>query len=149
MSSKDKIKNKQKVSDILNRYKSALKIINDADLARYLKIRPNAVASWRFRGAVDYDMLIENSQNINLHWLFTGVGTHFFTKQEIALDSELLKQVLREVEEVEHQERLNLSPVQKSELILLLLEEVREDSSFMEGLEKRVKRLIYFISKLS
>lgn len=59
-------------NEILDRLKKAKNIHTDADLARFLKVNPSTVATWRVKKSMKYDRIIEYAYDIDLNWLFTG-----------------------------------------------------------------------------
>lgn len=66
----------QKVNLILKRFKAALKLKTDKELAKSLKIEANTLSNWKTRGTFDYKLFITfcEENNINIDWLITGEG---------------------------------------------------------------------------
>lgn len=67
-------KESQNAIIILDRLKEAYNITTDTELASFLGVKQNTVASWRSRNTVDYSLIISKCDNISLDWLFTGKG---------------------------------------------------------------------------
>lgn len=59
---------------ILNRLKLAKNLKNDAELARFLDLRPSTISGWTSRNSIDYDLVFSKCDDVNLHWLLTGEG---------------------------------------------------------------------------
>ena len=138
----------QKAIEIMEKYKTAFELKNDAALARFLEIKPNSLASWKFRGSVNYELLIAKSDNLNLNWLFKGLEPVFLQDNTITVEIEFLKLVVETMEEVSHEENIRLAPKKKSALLFLLLEQVLEDEESLEGLKMRTRRLMHFLANL-
>lgn len=64
--------------DVLERLKRACMLNNDAELARFLGVKPNTISTWKVRNSVDHGLIITKcGETIDLHWLFTGQGEAF------------------------------------------------------------------------
>lgn len=59
-------------SEILDRFKLANNISSNADLARFLSLKPSTVSNWYTRGSIDYDLIFSKCKRINFDWLITG-----------------------------------------------------------------------------
>lgn len=61
-------------SEILDRFKLANNLANNAELARFLDINPATVSNWYKRDSIDWDLIFSKCKRINLDWLITGEG---------------------------------------------------------------------------
>jgi len=69
------IKNKYSILlKILQRIKKAYNIKTDADLARFLGLKPNTLAMQKKRNAVDLDRIFKKCEDLNKNWLVDGIG---------------------------------------------------------------------------
>lgn len=59
---------------ILQRIKKAYNIKTDADLARFLDLKPNTLAMQKKRNAVDLDRIFKKCEDLNKNWLVDGIG---------------------------------------------------------------------------
>ena len=77
-------KKSQNTKEILKRFKKALNIKTDSDLAKYLGVRQNTISTWKARDSLDYKLLFSkcDENNINIDWLLTGEGDMFRKKQD-------------------------------------------------------------------
>lgn len=62
------------VNEILDKLKEIKNFKNDAELARALGVQPNTVSTWRSRGAMSYDSIIQfcEQEGIDLQLVLTG-----------------------------------------------------------------------------
>lgn len=68
--------NKQLVNytDVLERFKTAKNLRNDAELARHLGVSTAVISNWKARNTVNHDLLIEKAGDTSLSWLFLNIG---------------------------------------------------------------------------
>lgn len=59
---------------ILNLIKLHYKFKTDTDFAKFLGITPQALANWKSRNAIDYDVVYTKCVDIDANWLLTGKG---------------------------------------------------------------------------
>ena len=61
---------------ILDNLRNILNLRTDKQLAEKLEINLNTLSSWRNRNSVDFPLIIAfcASNNININWLFNGIG---------------------------------------------------------------------------
>lgn len=45
---------------------------SEAELARFLGIRPQTLNTWRGRESLDFDKILQKCKDYDLNWLFTG-----------------------------------------------------------------------------
>lgn len=62
--------------DILERLKQIKKLKTDADVAKFLNIKPNTLSNWKKRNSYDLEKIITKcaENNVDLNWLLTGSG---------------------------------------------------------------------------
>jgi hypothetical protein len=59
---------------ILNEIKNHLKFRKDSELARFLGVKPQTLASWHARNSYDLEVLYEKCKDISPDWLMSGKG---------------------------------------------------------------------------
>lgn len=69
----------QNVDAILNRFKMAMSLQTDAEIASILGKSRNSVPMWRARRSIPIEEMIDASQNVNISidWLLTGHGAMY------------------------------------------------------------------------
>lgn len=61
-------------SQILKEIKSHYGFVKDTDFAHFLGISPQVLSNWYTRNTFDYDILYTKCVDVNIDWIFTGVG---------------------------------------------------------------------------
>lgn len=56
------------------RIKRALDVTTDKELGQVLDLNKSTLSMWKKREKVDYELLFNKCEHINLHWLLTGEG---------------------------------------------------------------------------
>lgn len=79
---------KQK-SIVLDRIKEAYKLKSNAELARFLGVKPNTISNWYARNSIDYDIVFSKCEGTNLDWLINGISKSHITSETISLSREL------------------------------------------------------------
>ena len=88
---------------------------------------------------------IVKNTDINPYWLLTGEGE--MEEVSESLRYELLKNVIKTVEEISIELKLSLQPDKKSKLIVLLFKEVIENKTKIEDIEEKVMRQVELFSE--
>ena len=67
------MKTENKATLILSRLKNQLKIKTDVELSEIMAVKPNTISTWKKRGSVDYDKIIDLCQanEIDLNIIFS------------------------------------------------------------------------------
>lgn len=95
----------QNVDFILENIKVRIKGNNDNDLAKFFKVKPGTISSWRVRNSMNYDLLIMKCKEFNydLNDIILGNTTNNSntlqdanTKSSFDLTSEVLIRLIRE-----------------------------------------------------
>jgi len=60
--------------EIINRIKKAYGFKSDAEVARFLDLKPNTLAMQKSRGTLDLERIIEKCPELNKNWLLHGIG---------------------------------------------------------------------------
>ena len=89
---------------------------------------------------------LKDSFDVNLNWLFTGKGK-MFTPELSPINLDLLKEVIKTVEDISIERNLSLRSTNKAELVILLFEELLEDETKRQNLGERVMRLMKLFSE--
>ena len=66
---------KMKHEEIIERLKQELNIEKDKSLAEYLGLSQQAIGSWKTRGAVNIDVIVERCPGIDLNYILRGERT--------------------------------------------------------------------------
>lgn len=74
---------------ILDRIKEAYKLKNNAELARFLGVKPNTISNWYARNSIDYDIIFSKCEGANLDWLINGISKSHIKSETISLSREL------------------------------------------------------------
>lgn len=93
---------------------------------------------------------IVKNTDIDTYWLLTGEGKMLRTetsKKLSPLNSDLLKKVIKTVEDISIERNLSLRSTNKAELVILLFEELLEDETKRLNLEERILRLMKLFSE--
>lgn len=61
-------------NEILDRFKTAVSIETDSELATYLGVKKATISNWRNRNSVDLPLLFSFCEQTNIDWLVTGRG---------------------------------------------------------------------------
>ena len=139
------------MTDVVNQFNQRIKrlketfgVITDIDLARALGIKQSSVASARERKSIPSKWIIENSDKhgISSDWLLYGEGPKYRNQARqippqpspavVALDLDLIKEIVEIVEETLGKEEFHLPPKKKAELIALLYQEFAEEEERKE-----------------
>ena len=129
-----KLKGKE-LADIINISQSALSDIEN----EHNKPSADTIAS-----------IVKNT-DIEPYWLLTGEGVMLRTEtsEKISpINSDLLKKVIKTVEDISIEKNLSLKSTNKAELIVLLFEELLEAETKRQNLRERVMRLMKLFSEL-
>jgi len=68
-------KSSQNAINIINRVKESYNIGTDTELALFLGVKQNTIASWKSRNSIDYQLIISKCDSEDLNWLLTGDGS--------------------------------------------------------------------------
>lgn len=93
---------------ILERIKTAYKLKNNSELARFLGVKPNTISNWYSRNSIDFDILFSKCEGISLDWLING---EINTKSEPITSNEL--------NDSEHESFLKRCPSEKEIMNLI------------------------------
>ena len=74
---------------VLDRIKEAYKLKNNAELARFLGVKPNTISNWYARNSIDYDIIFSKCEGANLDWLINGISKSHIKSETISLSREL------------------------------------------------------------
>lgn len=86
------------IDSVLSRLYGKLGIDKDIDFCKKYNFKPNTVSTWKKRGSIPYDKIIEISQsaNISLDYILTGmenkISSNIDYKKEIINNLELLNE---------------------------------------------------------
>lgn len=72
------------VNDILDRLKISESLKSDAELSRFLNVSRSTISNWRTRGTMDYSLLLDKGQHLNLNWLIFGEKSYKLPDEESA-----------------------------------------------------------------
>ena len=125
------------IENILNRIKQAYTIKSDAELARFLDIKPSTLANWRKRGTINFNLVFTKCESISLDWLIFGRGNTFFTEnnkkvgfKNLEPKSELLKSANEDKhlhEQILTLSRLLLQKTEECEKLRKYLNDIKMD----------------------
>lgn len=101
----------------------------------------NFVSLYTSEGKVKFDISVIEKE---LKALGESIEPELIKKR--GLDPELMKEVIEAIEEIFQKEKLSLSPKKKTELIMLIYEEVSEGRSEISSLHGRVLKLVKLAS---
>ena len=110
---------------ILDKLKAYLNIDKDADFAAYLGIKPNVLANWRKRNAINEKAITQRCDFVNLSWLLTGEG-----------------QMLKETNHI------NTNPMNEPKLLDHLISEINYLRKKLDSQEEERKELRTICDKL-
>lgn len=74
-------KNSQIVKFILDNLKKAYNIQTDTALAKLLGLTQGAIANWKQRGTVNFDLILKKCDNISLDYLISGKEPRFLEEK--------------------------------------------------------------------
>ena len=57
---------------------------NNQKFAEKLGITPTSLSNWKARGTIDYEKIYTKCEGINPHWLLTGEGEMFVSKDGVS-----------------------------------------------------------------
>lgn len=57
---------------------------NNQKFAERLGITPTSLSNWKARGTIDYEKIYTKCEGINPHWLLTGEGEMFVSKDGVS-----------------------------------------------------------------
>jgi len=64
--------NLQFVNNILDRIKEHYELQSNLDLAAFLNVHPSTVSAWRRRGTLDFSLVFEKCQGMDMNFLIYG-----------------------------------------------------------------------------
>jgi len=70
---------------VLDRIKSIYDLKSDLELAKFLKIPPSTLSSWRQRNSLDMDVIHSICVDINWNYLIRGIGDPFTNGGDAAI----------------------------------------------------------------
>lgn len=77
---------KKTKSSILDRIKEAYRLKNNAELARFLGVKPNTISNWYARNSIDYDIIFSKCDDLDLTWLINGIDKNGVSSEVIPVD---------------------------------------------------------------
>lgn len=116
---------------ILNKLKNHYSFKKDSDLARFLDIKPQTLATWYSRGTFDLDILYSKCNDISADFLITGEGQMLRGVQLPTENAQNLIDKLRLLEE--QNQLLREGKEQLQEIIVLYKEKVQNLESLLNG----------------
>jgi hypothetical protein len=121
----EKIHITRDIEKIIERMRIAAEVKNDVELAKYLKIKPNSITSWKTQNTIPYkhiDVISENKK-CSFEWILSGefpIGVREHQNQYIA-------HVVSMMEEMDEEtQRRSEGDVQEKKLIMDLKRQVEE-----------------------
>lgn len=93
MSRKNAQNEDYKISEIIEKLKSALSVKGDVDVARALEVDPRLMGVWKGRNTIPYDKIISLciKNNISLEWIFSegaAVPSEYQEQQLLVMEKE-------------------------------------------------------------
>jgi len=141
------------VDEVLDKFKEVKGLVRDADLARYMDVKPSTVASWRTRETLPHEKLIQKceEEDINLSWLFMGKGEAEEPDTGLGpppkrFDSALMKEVIQTVEGMLLELGRSIEPAKKAELMTLVYEEISEEEMRSEDVKGKILKFVRLAS---
>jgi len=116
-------------SHIINRLKATLDLKTDLDLANYLGVSSNTIATWKKRNSINYDLIFSKSDSINLHWLLTGKGPVKGPSIELSIVEKAIKCGIKTAHDQ------NLSPENESFLLLQIIRQIAAEKLNIDEIE--------------
>ena len=77
---------KKTKSSILDRIKEAYRLKNNAELARFLGVKPKTISNWYARNSIDYDIIFSKCDDLDLTWLINGIDKNGVSSEVIPVD---------------------------------------------------------------
>ena len=77
---------KKTKSSILDRIKKAYRLKNNAELARFLGVKPKTISNWYARNSIDYDIIFSKCDDLDLTWLINGIDKNGVSSEVIPVD---------------------------------------------------------------
>jgi len=130
---------------IINKLKEHLNIKFDKELADFLGIKPNTVATWKKRNTIDIDIIMSKCDLIDANWLLTGKGNMLKNKYDYDYKTDIVEEPSNIDTELSPLERTLRS---KEETINILKEHCRIVRKDLEECKKAYDLLLEKYLKL-
>lgn len=142
------IKRFRDVDLIFDDLKELLSIKKDVELASVLGIEPGKLGVWRTRNFVPVELIIAlcRDKGFDIYNVLYGDPKKEIGTRGATLNLDILRDVLVTVEEIFEKNDLYLSPQKKSQLILLLYEELVDGETKFDSINGRILKLVKLAS---
>lgn len=120
-------------TEILSRLKEAYSLKSDLELAKFLKVAPNTISTWKSRSRIDFEILIEKCDYLNWNYLLYGIGNPFLSL------TEMTGKTAEPVSGTQESEIENIRKVtrQNAELMTELSREVKQLRDELDKMERK------------